>query len=123
MYCLFEFSVSNVVLSNLWKTVRKDGIPTGCDNLRKLVLFQRVKLENVTIKNIYICFLTSELLLKSTAQLREPQFGQRVFVRFGLALLENLLNYGLGIPFQVVNEALSREAAISPQILRLKSVD
>lgn len=72
---------------------------------------------------MFICFLTSELLWKSTAQLREPQFGRRVFVRFGSALLENLLNCGWGIQFQVVNEALSSEAAISCQILRLKSID
>lgn len=78
-WCFISLStVVSIILSNLQKTVRKGGIPMGCDNLRKLVFFQKVKRENVAIKNIFVYLflnLTVALKIHSTAE-RTPVWSK-----------------------------------------------
>lgn len=112
MFYLLESNINTIIFSNLGKNIQKDGRPTGRNNLKNLVLLQ-VKLENVTSvclsaclylylsnrgTDIFYVFLSLRAVLNSTAQLRGPHFGQRAFLRFGVALPENLLNWGLWNP-------------------------
>lgn len=62
VYYLFASNTSTEVDSKLGKGIRRDSVPLGRNNLRKFILFQDVKLEDVTFKNLFPFFLTWEML-------------------------------------------------------------
>ena len=47
-------NASAAVVSNLRKSIQKDSILVAWNNLRKSVVFQEVKLEVVTLREIYL---------------------------------------------------------------------
>lgn len=49
---VFGSNTSAAVVSNLRKSIQKGSIPVAWNNLRKLVVFQEVKLEVVTLREI-----------------------------------------------------------------------
>lgn len=51
---LLGSNTSAAAVSNLWKSIQKDSIPVAWNNLRKLVVFQEVNLEVVTLRKIYL---------------------------------------------------------------------
>ena len=54
MYYLFGSNTTTAVVSNLGKSIRKDTVPMAWKNLRKLVVFQEVNLEDVMLRKIYL---------------------------------------------------------------------
>lgn len=62
----FGSNISTVVVSRLGKNIWKDGIPVECNNLRKSVLFYKLKLEDATLKKkfFFYVFLNLRVSLK-----------------------------------------------------------